>query len=207
MIARHLLSIILPLFTFVACGANSTEPEEAPFETWEGTWQAAEPMYRDDAITIAYQGIHDLRPEYSVEEIQGLFIATADVDYTSLRVESNTLTFLRGTKVICSARYHAATADGVSDAGAAAGPESYTDFKLVDATGGDCAQYNTVSLTGLLDAESPDHHFHIITKTKSGPLFPPPWNPSVWTPSTTASSFAEMFLAAAPAIAGSLPAR
>jgi hypothetical protein len=48
MIARHLLSIILPLFTFVACGTNSTEPEEAPFEMWVGTWQAAEPLYRDD---------------------------------------------------------------------------------------------------------------------------------------------------------------
>jgi hypothetical protein len=207
MAARRLLLVVVPLFALAACGTDSSEAEDAPLKTWEGTWQAAEPLFRDDAVTVAYQAIHDMRPEYSVDELRAMFVATADVDYTSLRVEANALTFLDGTRVICSGRYRAANDAGAGDGGASAGPESYTDFALVKQTGGDCASYSTVSVTALLDAENPVHHFHIVTKTTSGPLFPPPWNPSVWTAATTAASFAELFKAAAPAIASSLPAR
>lgn len=207
MSARRLLLIIVPVFALAACGTDSSEAEDAPLQTWEGTWQAAEPLFRDDAVTAAYQAIHDLRPEYSVDEIRAMFIATADVDYTSLRVEGNTLTFLDGARVVCSGRYRAANSPGAGDGGAAGGPESYTDFALVEQTGGDCASYNTVSVTGLLEADDPVHHFHIVTKTTAGPLFPPPWNPSVWTSATTAAAFAQRFQAAAPAIASSLPAR
>jgi hypothetical protein len=205
MSARRLLPFIVSLSALAACGTDSSEAEDAPLRTWEGTWQAAEPLSRDDAVNVIWQQIHDLRPEYSVAEIRAIFIATVDVDYTSLRVEPNTLTFLDGTRVVCSGRYRAANSPGAGDGGA--GPESYTDLTLVEQSGGSCASYNTVSVTGLLDAANPVHHFHIVTKTTSGPLFPPPWNPSVWTPATTVASFVELFKAAAPAIAKALPAR
>lgn len=201
MATHHLLSVIIPLVALASCGTDASETEE-----WEGTWQAAEPLFRDDAVTVGYEAIHDLRPEYSVDELRAMFAAMVDVDYTSLRVEPNTLTFLDGTRVVCAARYRAAAADS-ADGSAAADAESYTDLTLVEHLDGDCASYSTVSVTGLLDPENPDHHFHIVTKTTSGPLFPPPWNPSVWTPSTTAATFAQMLLAAAPTIASSLPAR
>jgi len=206
MSARRQLVLIAPLFALAACGSETPAPE-APLTIWEGTWQAVEPLFRDAALNVGYQAIHDLRPEYSVDEIKASFVATADVDYTSLRVQSNTLTFLDGTRVVCSARYRAASSGDTGDGGAMAGPESYTDFTLVEQTGGDCSSYKTVSMTALLDVEGPVFHFHIVTGTASGPLRPAPWKPSVWTTATTAASFAQKLQAAAPAIASSLPAR
>lgn len=184
-----------------ACGTDPADADVAPLEAWKGTWQAAETFYRDDAASGVYQAIHDLRPEYTVDEIEALFIATADVDYSTLRVEADTLSFLDGATVVCAGRYRGAVS------AAAPGPESTTDFTLAERSAGDCASYSTVTVTALLHPENPDHHFHIVTKTATGPLFPPPWNPSVWTMSTTATSFAQSFQAAVPAIASSLPAR
>jgi len=203
MSARRALLSIVSLFLVAACGSSSPEEPDAPLATWQGTWQAAEPLFLDDAADAAYQAIHDLRPEYSADEIEALFVGTADVDYTSLRVGLDSLTFLDGGTVVCAGRYRNS---GSPDGGLLAGPESYYDFALVEQTAGDCGSYETVSITGPLP-EDGEVHFHIVTGTSAGRLRPPPWNPSVWTPTTTGAWFAQRFQAAAPAIAGSLPAR
>jgi hypothetical protein len=188
--------LLLPLSVVVACGSDE------PLELWAGTWQAAEPMFRDPAADAAYQAIHDLRPEYSVDEIRQLFISTADVDYTALRVEGGTLTFLDGATTLCAAEYSTA----VANPGVGGGPETYTDFHLEGQPSGDCTSYQTVSLTSLL-VEDSQTHVHIVTSTSAGRLHPPPWNPSVWSPTTTAAWFAGALQAQAGAIAASLPAR
>lgn len=193
-------SLVLPLCLFTACG---TAPP-SPLSTWVGTWRAVESLFLDAAVDPAYQAIHDLRPEYSVDEIRALFVSSADVDYTSLRFEANALTVLDGSTTLCAGQY--AQVGGAADAGSAPGPENYTDFTLVEQTAGHCSAYDTVSITALL-SEAPEIHFHIVTGTASGRLRPPPWNPSVWTLTTTPMFFAQRLQSAAPAIANSLPAR
>lgn len=194
---RFAMLLIVPLSCLVACGddSNDNDTDDTPLTDWQGTWQAAEPLFRDPGTDSAYQAIHDLRPEYSVDEIRGLFLSTADVDYTSLEVGPSTLTFLDGTSTVCEGRY-AVAADG-SD-------EQHSDFELVSELAGDCERYTTVSATGQLPVD-PEVHFHIVTGDSSGPLHPPPWNPSVWTPTTTADFFAAMFEQQAPMIADALP--
>jgi len=199
-VRRALLSIV-SLFLLAACD-DSNSPD-TPLAAWQGTWQAAEPLFLDDATDAAYEAIHDLRPEYSAEEVEALFVGTVDVDYTSLRIDPNSLTFLDGATVVCAGRYRLS---GSPDAGLLAGPESYNDFTLVEQSAGDCGSYDIVSMTGLLP-EDGEVHFHIVTGTSSGRLRPPPWNPSVWTPTTTPAWFAQKFQMAARAIASSLPSR
>lgn len=201
-VPRSLLMMVVPLL-LAACGGGSTDHDDAPLAAWQGDWQAAEPLFLDAAADAAYRAVHDLRPEYSVDEIRALFRDTADVDYTSLHVDSSSLRFSDGPGVVCEGRYAASHAAG-EGGDAEPNPESYTDFTLVRQTAGDCANYQTVSITSLLPSGT-SVHFHIVTSGSAGRLHPPPWNPSVWPTSTTPESFAQMFVAAAPAIAGSLP--
>ena len=191
----------LLLSALVACA----EPEDGDdLLTWEGSWQAAELLFLDEATDVAYEAIHELRPEYSVEELRGLFVATADVDYSTLEVAPDTLTFVDGSATRCAGRYH--DLRDTLPTSTPTGPESFQDFELIEELEGDCSDYEAVSITALLP-EGDEAHFHIITGDEAGPLLPPPWNPSVWTTTTTPAFFAEMLEAAAPGIASALPER
>lgn len=198
---RH-IALLVPL----ALAAGCDERTDAPLSTWVGSWQAAEPLFLDPAANAAYEAVHDLRPEYAVDEIRALFVESADVDYTVLRVEERTLRFSDGSTVVCAGEYASPGGASGLDGGFAPSPESYVDVTLTRELEGDCEPYSTVSLTALLP-EGAEAHFHIVTSSPSGRLRPPPWNPSVWTTTTTAEYFAEGLEAAAPAIASSLPER
>lgn len=190
--------MLVVVLALPACSDDSAEGEPA-FDTWGGTWQAAEPFFSDPAADPVYAAVHELRPEYSVEEIEALFVATADVDYTSLQITSNQLAFIDGATTVCSGRYVATTEEGGSetfDGGA--------DFDLQEQVDGDCTNYRSVSFTRL-QYVSDEVHFHVKTGNEAGVLHPPPWNPSVWTPSTTAAFFAEGLSASVEAAAQSLP--
>jgi len=50
-------------------------------------------------------------------------------------------------------------------------------------------------------------HFHIPNGTAAGPSRPAPWNPSVWSTSTTPELFAEAAMGAVPFFASALPPR
>ena len=193
------LSVVASLLVLAACGSDTSGDDDALFATWAGSWQAVEPLFRDDSFGEVVRAIQGLRPDYDAEEIEGLFLATADVDYTSFEAESNTLAFLDGDRVVCSGRYEP------GDVGFTLGPEGYTDFALTEETGGDCSSYVRVSISDVLP--EPGTHFHVVTGTSSGPLNPPPWNPSVWPSTTTSESFTQLFLGEAPDIASALPER
>ena len=192
---RHLLLSAAILASLTGC-----EPSASPLLLWEGSWQAAEPLFLDPAADSAYRAVQELRPGYELDEIRAIVAASSDVDYTSLEVTADTLTFLDGAETLCAGRYAAAGPDAGGTPGAA------EHLTLVETIEGDCGPYQSASLGGLVP-EGDDVHFHIVTGPASGPSMPPPWNPAVWSETMTPERFAAGLEAAAPNSANLLPER
>lgn len=206
----------------VGCGVEeSADPEPASVENddaaavralepYASTWQAAEPLYRDDAFVAVAEAVHERRPEYSVQELRESFAALVDVDYTALRVEGATITFSNATAVLCAGRYSPRTEHDHDHADAGAGSHSHEHqaqaFQLVATVDGDCSSYAALEISAL-ETHGPNSHFHIVHGTASEPMRPAPWSPAVWPMDMTPAAFAELAMGAVSFFASSLPAK
>ena len=160
--------------------SNSTADEspEGALVPYAGTWQPAEPLYRNDAFNPVADAVRVTRPEYSAQEIKDyLASAFSDVDYTTLRVEGQSITFLSGTTTLCAGRYspRAAHEHQQGDAGGHDQHESRV-FDLVSPTAGSCDTYAQLNVSAL-ELHGTTSHFHVSYGQTSGLLRPPPWNP------------------------------
>lgn len=201
---------LIVLFVSVGCslaGCGDDDAKPAPLAPWNGSWRAIETYMRGSAFEPVAAAIHELRPEYTSQEIQNIFAAGHDVDFTDLVVGDDSLTFSDGSTVVCAGRYEAATGhdDHHDDASHDHHGATFV-FHLVEARGGDCAAYQEVAFgsepEAVADPAGSVAHFHLL----AGPARPAPWSPGVMTPIESAR-FTSNQLPNAPAYAQGLPAR
>jgi len=205
----HHWSAVLIALLGAGCGESGSTGDEAAVRAlapYARTWQAAEPLYRDDAFNPVAEAVHAMRPEYSVQEIEDLLVVPADVDYTLLRVEGQTITFLNGATVLCAGRYSPRVAHDHASADAGAHEHASRAFDLVATSEGECSTYALLDIS-VIEVHGSRPHFHIIHGTTSGPLRPRPWNPAAWPTEMTPSEFAAAAMGAVSFFASALPPR
>ncbi len=200
-------SVLLIGCVTLGCGSsdNSGDTDDAStsaaLEPYAGTWRAGEPLLRDPAMDAVAEAVRMTRPEYSVAEIKDFFASQQDVDYTRLRVDGSSFSFLDDTTTLCAAQYKLQVAAEASGGGAGDAEPATQSFELSMKTTGDCSEYALLTLAAI----EPNGHFHIVNGTEAKPQHSAPWSPSAWPLSTTPESFAEAAMAAVPYFSTALP--
>lgn len=208
---NFIFMIILSSSIFItSCGDESNPAEPGPgsselddsdpagsstLEPWSGSWRSGESLALSEPMEVVIAAIQEQRTDYTVEEVRDFVQSLITVNFSELEISPPTITFYSGDEILCEAAYTDITPNTNSE---------NVEWQVQEVSQGDCTDYEYLYVSNIISTP-PENHFHLRYGPTAEPLFELPWNPSIWSASTTPEWFAEYFSQSVDRLASVLP--